>query len=452
MTVQTQLSAKERQALDQQINDAANAQRQVTQYDDMTLDIIMHEMLDAIESRADYWAQEERYQSGIGNVHDKKHKLHFVITRLRQTLTGVKTGGLVGRYDDMPEYADPVGVIFAISPLTGLIPNALYKATLALKTRNAIIISAPRGTAALGKALVDSLQQVLVRHGLPRTLITLCPPDGRATTHYMLHHTGIALNLVTGGSQLVRAAYASGRPTQGVGAGNVPVLVDHTADPKKVASDILLSKSYDNGILCGAESNVVVEESLRKALEAALMEQGAWLLKGHVLEQALDILFEPETHNLQKHLLGQDAPTLARALGHTSPEEVTMIILTLDGSEPYLDRCCDEKLACIMSLQSCTAENGIIRCKELIEKSGTGHTAVIHSFQHTVIEAFARTIPAGRILVNTPAVQGMSGITTRSPFSLMLGCGTYGGNITTDAIQWRHLVNLKRVAYGTTTG
>lgn len=448
MTIQTQLSVEERQSLDQQIKAAAAAQQLVAQYDDATLDIIMHEMLDAIESRSTYWAQEEQRLSGMGNAHDKEHKLLSVITRIRQALTGIKTGGLVGRYNDMPEYADPVGVIFAISPLTGPIPNALYKAILALKTRNAIIISAPRSTAKLGKALIDTLQQVLIQHRLPAALIAHCPPNGRATTHYMLHHTGIALNLVTGGHQLVQAAYASGRPTQGVGAGNVPVWVDHTADPEKVTRDILLSKCYDNGILCGAESNIVVEASLREPLEAALAGQGAWLLKGHVLAQALNILFEPETHKIRQHLLGQSGPILAKALGHTTPEKITMIVLALDGSEPYLDRCCHEKLACIVSLQSCTVENGITRCRELIEKGGAGHTAVIHSFQHTVIDAFAQTIPAGRILVNTPAVQGMSGITTRSPFSLMLGCGTYGGNITTDAIQWRHLVNLKRVAYG----
>jgi acyl-CoA reductase-like NAD-dependent aldehyde dehydrogenase len=271
-------------------------------------------------------------------------------------------------------------------------------------------------------------------------------PSRKATRRFMAHQ-GVSLVLVTGGQSLVEAAYSSGTPAIGVGPGNAPAWICPDADLKNAARAIVDSKSFDNGVICGAEHNLVVDARVATPFADALIANGSAVLTpeeaGRFAAQAID----PKIGALRHEFIGQSAAAIAAAIGFARPFPIRLLVLpaVFSTSDRFNT---GEKLAPVLSMFTVDGEDeGLRLCQSLLSIAGAGHTAVIHSTNAGRIDRFARVIPAGRILVNSPAAQGCCGMTTGLACSMTLGCGTFGGNSTTDNITFRHLLNVKRVAY-----
>ncbi|ASR89133.1 MULTISPECIES: aldehyde dehydrogenase family protein [Alcaligenes] len=424
------------------VQNAVQAQPALEQASDEQIDALITDIAQAFEQKLEYWAQTELDATRIGNLPDKIHKLGLVTDRVYRELYGEKTYGRLHGSKTFIEYASPVGVIFAIVPLTNPVPNSLFKTLLSLKTRNALILSYPRKSDQLGAQVVATVQAILKKHHLPETLIQAVQTPSRETTQLIMQSDQVSLILATGGGDLVKTAYSSGTPAIGVGPGNVPVYVSASADLSQAADDILQGKTYDNGIVCGSESNIIIDERVYEEFVEILKQKGALLISE---KQHIDALFDDSTGRLHRTLIGVDAMTLAKQMDVDSPTPIKLILIAADPEQhAFLSR---EKMAPIVTLYKSEAGQGISLAAQLLWQEGAGHSAVIHSKDQDEIHQFASTLPAGRILVNMPATQGMLGISSDIPLSFMQGSGSWGGNISTEPVHWRHLVNIKRLTF-----
>jgi acetaldehyde dehydrogenase/alcohol dehydrogenase len=255
--------------------------------------------------------------------------------------------------------------------------------------------------------------------------------------------------LATGGQAMVRAAYRSGRPAIGVGPGNAPALISADADLRHVARSVVRSKSFDNGLICGAENHLVVELRARAQLIDELEANGAAVLTEIESSRFRDASVSPETRRFTSLIVGQDAATLA-ALAHIERPYPIRLLVIPTASVAVENYLAAEKLAPVVSLYTVAhLDEGMAVCRALLDVEGAGHTAVIHTRNASLIRRFTTAIPVSRILVNAPATQGLMGLATGLVPSMTLGCGTWGGTSTTNSITYRDLVNITRVAYYT---
>ncbi len=271
----------------------------------------------------------------------------------------------------------------------------------------------------------------------------------RETTTALMCHKQVGMVLATGGRAMVEAAYRSGKPAIGVGPGNAPALIAADADLPYVARSVVQSKAFDNGLICGAENHLVVDASVRPALISALESRGAAVLTESEAARFLVAAVNRETHRLTRAVIGQDASTLAELAHIERPYEIQLLVIPTMSVTPdnYLAA---EKLAPVVSLITVPdMDEGLNVCGALMDIDGTGHTAIIHTQNGNLVRRFATTIRASRILVNTPATQGLLGLTTGLAASFTLGPGTWGGSSTTNSVTYRDLLNIKRVAYHT---
>jgi acyl-CoA reductase-like NAD-dependent aldehyde dehydrogenase len=262
-----------------------------------------------------------------------------------------------------------------------------------------------------------------------------------------LSHPGVSLILATGGAGMVKAAYSSGTPAIGVGPANTPTLICADADPDQVAQAVVLSKSFDNGLICGAEHNLIVLQSLRDRLVEALERAGAAVLTPDETRRFLGTALDPETRGWRPQIIGQSAQDIAGFMQIARAHAIRLLVVPTDRAASD-NPLAGEKIFPVLSLFTVAdADAGIALAGRLLAFHGAGHTAVIHGRTPEVIERFAREMPAGRILVNSPAVHGVVGVTSGLEPSFVLGCGTFGGNSTTDNVSYRNLLNVKRMAH-----
>jgi acyl-CoA reductase-like NAD-dependent aldehyde dehydrogenase len=291
---------------------------------------------------------------------------------------------------------------------------------------------------------------VLRQQGAPADLVQ-CATAGNnhQITTALMRHWQVGLVLATGGQMMVQAAYRSGTPAIGVGPGNAPVLLAADADLAHAARSIVKSKAFDNGLICGAENSLVVDTSVRAGLLRELERHGAAVLTPEEAARFQRAAVDLETHRLKPHIVGRDAATLAEWAHIQRPYAIQLLVIPTGSvaAENYLAA---EKLAPVVGLFTvANADEGLRVCRALLEIAGAGHTAIIYTHDDALIQCFASQMPASRILVNSPGTQGVLGLTTGLEFSMTLGCGTWGGTSTTDSITYRHLLNIKRVAYYT---
>jgi acetaldehyde dehydrogenase/alcohol dehydrogenase len=264
-----------------------------------------------------------------------------------------------------------------------------------------------------------------------------------------MRHPQVGLVLATGGPAMVKAAYSSGTPAIGVGPGNAPVLISADADLGHAARSAVLSKSFDNGLICGAENNLVVEAGVRADLIVELERHGAAVLTVEETARFLGEAVDPQTRQFKPGIIGRDAATLAELaqIQRRHPIQLLVIPTDLVAGESCLAA---EKLAPVLSLFTVAdADEGLRVCRALLEIDGRGHTAIIHTRNAELIKRYAAEMPVSRILVNSPGTQGVVGLTTGLVPSMALGCGTFGGTSTTDSVTYTHLLNIKRIAYYT---
>ncbi|MBV9279847.1 MAG: aldehyde dehydrogenase family protein [Chloroflexi bacterium] len=347
----------------------------------------------------------------------------------------------------LTQLASPVGVVFALGPVTNPVSTFIFKSLICVKSRNALIYSPNRRAQKVASRVEDLIKGALREHGAPLDLVQCVRArTSRKQTQDFMRHPNVSFILATGGPSMVKAAYSSGTPAIGVGPANTPVLVCSDADLPDVARSIVMSKTFDNGLLCGAEHNLVVMEDVRRAFVEECERQDAAVLTPDEAARFTERLVRKDGR-FKGTIVGQTAEKLARQGGVERDYPIKLLIVPSAGITAD-NAYAREKLAPILSLFTvATEEEGLRACHDLLMIDGPGHTAVIFTQDPTLIDRFGRAMPAGRILVNSPAVHGMLGITTGLAISTTLGCGTFGGTSTTDNVTYTHVQNTKRVAH-----
>jgi acetaldehyde dehydrogenase / alcohol dehydrogenase len=318
-----------------------------------------------------------------------------------------------------------------------------------LKGRNAVILSPSRLALGVSNAVGVLLQEVLRANDAPEDLVQwISARNSRKTTMAFMKHPGVGMILATGGPALVKAAYSSGNPAIGVGSGNAPTLICGDADVESAAAGIVVSKSFDNGLICGAEHNLVVVEAVYAATKAALEQQGAAVLSPDEVAAFRATAIDATKNKLSGRIIGRSAAEIAARANIVRPYPIRVVVVPTDevaASNPLAT----EKMAPVLSL-FCVAdeEEGLRVSRDLLSFDGAGHTAIIYTHAPELIDRFAAEMPASRILVNSPGTQGVVGLTTGLIPSFTLGCGTFGGTSTTDNVTYTHMLNVKHLAYG----
>ena len=437
--------------VDEMVADAVAAQAQFASWPEDRVDALLEDIATSINARGPELAAQTVAETTLGNAEHKAAKIMFGSMWVWETLKGRRGAGELGTDDELKitEIASPMGVIFALVPVTNPVPTIANKTLIALKSRNSIILSCHRMAQGVANTTGEIILAALARHGAPEKLVqwVQARPSRRRTAKFM-RHPDVALILATGGPGMVKAAYSCGKPAIGVGAGNAPAWVSPDADPAVAGPAIVLSKSFDNGLICGSEQHIVCDVSKRDALVEALAGAGGVVLSAEQTALIMEKAFDDHGHLLLPYV-GRTATTIADMVGLTVPEDAKLLIfpVTDDVPEEALGK---ERLAPVCSLFTVDGDDeAIALCQRLLSYEGAGHTAVIHSDDPERIARFAEAIPCGRILVNVPATMGFCGVVTGLTPAFTLGCGTFGGNSTTDNVSYGNLQNIKRIAYPT---
>ena len=436
--------------IDELVARASIAQKTVHGWSEERVDAALLSVAQSFAIHARDLAEDTVRVTRIGNVPDKTCKNLIASMGVYRSIVGRPASGLLTTDDArrVTEIASPVGVVVGLIPATNPAATAIFKSLIAIKARNALILSFPRAFREVGPRLGSIVQQALRAAGAPPDLVQWVKPGlSRKKTDILMRHPQVSLVLATGGASMVKAAYRSGTPTIGVGPGNAPTLVCEDADLQHAADCVVMSKSFDNGLVCGSENNLVVVRSIRDSFEQALKAAGAAVLTPAEVSRFTSAVVIAVKQQFRNEVVGQSAAAIAAAAGIMRDFPIQLIVVPVDGasSEEVYAR---EKMAPILSLFTVEdAQEGIALSLDLLQREGTGHTAVIHTRDVDTIHRFAAAVPASRILANSPASHGVIGFTTGLMPSLTLGCGTFGSNSTTDNVSYRNLLNIKRLAH-----
>jgi acetaldehyde dehydrogenase (acetylating) len=427
---------------------ARAAQSTLAELSQEQIDAIVAAMATAIAPHAETLAQLAVEETGYGVVADKVQKNRFATERVYEFIAPMRTVGVVGRIEDkkIVEIAEPFGVVAAIVPSTNPTSTAIYKILIAIKARCAIVLSPHPSAARCITRAAEIMAEAARAAGLPAGAIGWMKTVTLEGTQELMRQREIAVILATGGLGLVRAAYSAGKPAYGVGPGNAPCYIERTADPAKAAADIITGKTFDNGVLCSSPNSVVVDEAIAEEVRRAFESRGGYFLKDAEIDLVARALVGPQRLP-NPALVGKPAEFIAAQAGVTVPAGTRALIAPLKGvGRDY--PLSIEKLAPVLSWYVVKDwREGCERCIEILRYGGMGHTMSIHSKNEDVILQFGLKKPAFRICVNTPTTHGSIGLTTGLDPAMTLGCGGWGGNITSDNISPRHLLNIKRLAY-----
>ncbi|WP_145339040.1 bifunctional acetaldehyde-CoA/alcohol dehydrogenase [Pantoea sp. PSNIH1] len=390
-------------------------------------------------------------ESGMGIVEDKVIKNHFASEYIYNAYKDEKTCGVLASDDTFGTItiAEPIGLICGIVPTTNPTSTAIFKALISLKTRNGIIFSPhPRAKNATNKA-ADIVLQAAIAAGAPKDIIGWIDAPSVELSSQLMHHPDINLILATGGPGMVKAAYSSGKPAIGVGAGNTPVVIDETADIKRAVASILMSKTFDNGVICASEQSVIIVDAVYDAVRERFASHGGYLLQGHELSAVQNILLKNGALNAA--IVGQPACNIAALAGISVPPGTKILIgevSAVDESEPFAH----EKLSPTLAMyRAKDYADAVAKAEKLVAMGGIGHTSCLYTDQDNEagrIHYFGDKMKTARILINTPASQGGIGdlYNFKLAPSLTLGCGSWGGNSISENVGPKHLINKKTVA------
>ena len=417
-------------------------------YSQQQVDAVVEAMAAAGRANAGRLAEMAVAETGYGNAKDKYVKNLLAADWLARRMRGMKTVGVLRESPEerIVEIGVPMGVVAAILPTTNPTSTAIYKILISLKAGNAIVISPhPRAhqstchTAAL-------LHQAAVEAGAPPDLIQCVDNATIEATNALMRHERTAVILSTGGAGIVKAAYSSGKPAFGVGPGNVPALIDASADVEDAVAKVVAGKSFDYGTVCSSEQALVAEEGLRGRIVAALKAN-----KAHIVDDAqrdaLGRLLLMPNWTVNPQCVGQSPVRIAQMAGFEAPPDASILCAEIGGVGKQHPLSA-EKLSPVLALYFVKDFPAALdACFALLKFGGMGHTAVIHAKDDARVREFTARMPAMRVLVNTPAPQGSTGITTNIFPSMTLGCGAAAGNGTSDNVGPLHLIDIKRLAY-----
>lgn len=438
------------QELTQRIKQLREAQAKFATFTQEQVDEIFRQAAMAANDNRIKLAKMAVAETGMGIVEDKVIKNHFAAEYIYNQYKDMKTCGIIEEDHTygVTKVAEPIGVISAIVPTTNPTSTAIFKTLIALKTRNAIIISPhPRAK----NATIEAARIVLdaaVKAGAPEGIIGWIDEPSVELSQNVMRESDIIL--ATGGPAMVKAAYSSGRPALGVGAGNTPAIIDETAHVKMAVNSILLSKTFDNGVICASEQSIVVLEQVYDEVRKELADRGAYILKGEEIDKVRKIILN-EKGGLNADMVGQSAYKIAAMAGVNVPETAKVLVgevTSVELEEPFSH----EKLSPVLAMYKVKSyEEALQKANRLIELGGMGHTSVLYTDpikSRDRIEAFGAMMKTARTLINMPAAQGAIGdvFNFKLAPSLTLGCGSWGGNSVSENVGPKHLINVKSIA------
>ena len=427
---------------------AKQAWLEVAEFDQARIDAIVDAMAAAATAQAEAFARLAVEETGYGVVEDKVQKNLFSSEKVYQFIRPMKTVGVIARHDDrrVVEIAEPFGVVAAVIPTTNPTSTAIYKILISLKARCTIVLSPHPSAVKCITRVAEVMEEAARRAGAPPGSINWMTTVTLEGTQELMKHRDVAVILATGGMGLVRAAYSAGKPAYGVGPGNAPAFIERTANVRKAVHDVITGKTFDNGVLCSSENSVVVDEPIAEEVKREFVAQGGYFMNKAESDAVARVLVTPQRLP-NPALVGKSAVFIAGKCGVTVPPETRVLLAPLDGvGRDY--PLSVEKLCPVLSYYVVKDwREGCERCKQILRYGGMGHTMSIHSQNEQVILEFGLHKPAFRIVVNSPTTHGSVGLSTGLDPAMTLGCGGYGGNITSDNISPRHLLNIKRLAY-----
>ena len=441
------LARQEARALAKQ---AARAQEILGHMPQEKLDLIVEAVAAAFSKEAASLARMAVEETGFGNGQDKTTKNQFASKTVAEAVRGMKTVGLLrqDRKHKLWEIGVPMGVIAAIVPSTNPTSTVCYKALIALKSGNAIVFSphpkAIRSTLAAAKIVCDAAEAA----GAPKGAVNCLSIPSLQGCQELMTAPQTRLILATGGPAMVKAAYSSGKPAIGVGAGNGPAYIHHSADVKLAISHILRSKTFDNGTVCASEQSIIVEKGMEDAVLREARNQGFYLMETEEADRLAKLLFKPNG-GLSPEVVGKTAHHLAKMAGFSVPEGTKILLAREREAGPSVPYSM-EKLCPVLAFYVMDSEEAVLsKVVEVLTHEGSGHTFAMHCNDEAVIRRFAEKVPVSRFLVNTPAALGGIGSSTGLFPALTLGCGAVGGSSSSNNISPLDLINIRRVAWGT---
>ena len=438
------------QELTKRIEQLREAQKQFATYTQEQVDEIFRQAALAANHNRIKLAKMAVEETGMGIVEDKVIKNNFAAEYIYNQYKDMKTCGVLeeDKTSGITKVAEPIGVISAIVPTTNPTSTAIFKCLIALKTRNAIIISPhPRAKNATIEAAKIVLEAA-VKAGAPEGIIGWIDEPSVELSQNVMRESDIIL--ATGGPAMVKAAYSSGRPALGVGAGNTPAIIDETAHIKMAVNSILISKTFDNGVICASEQSIIVLDKVYDEVKKELAERGAYILKGEEINKVRSIILN-ERGGLNADMVGQSAYKIAKMAGVDVPETAKVLVgevTSVELEEPFSH----EKLSPVLAMYKAKSfEEALDKADRLIELGGMGHTSVLYTDQlknRDRVLTFGERMKTARTLINMPAAQGAIGdlFNFKLAPSLTLGCGSWGGNSVSENVGPKHLINVKSIA------
>ncbi len=389
-------------------------------------------------------------ETGRGIYEDKITKNMFATEYVYHSIKYDKTVGVIRENEEegYVEIAEPVGIIAGVTPVTNPTSTAMFKSLIAAKTRNVIIFGFHPSAQKCSVEAAKVLRDAAIQAGAPQDCILWIEEPSITATNFLMNHPYVNLILATGGTGMVKAAYSCGKPALGVGPGNVPCYIDKSAKLKTSVNDLVLSKAFDNGMICASEQAAIVDREIHDEFEKLMKEAGCYFINSEEKEKLKNSMFdESKGYTLNSSIVGQSPYNIAKGAGIEVPIDTKVLVVYEEGvgDEFPFSR---EKLSPVLAYYIVDGkEEGISKAEQLLEFGGLGHSAVIHSEDEKTILEFSERVKVGRIIVNSPSTHGAIGdiYNTNMP-SLTLGCGTFGGNSTTSNVSSVNLINIKRVA------
>ena len=430
----------------------ANAQKALEEYmklDQEQVDKIVHAMALAGLDNHMPLAKLAYEETGRGVMEDKIIKNMFASEYIWHDIKYAKTVGIVDENDmeGYVEVAEPVGVVAGVTPVTNPTSTTIFKSMICAKSRDPIIFgfhpSAQKCSAEAAKIVRDAA----IAAGAPENCIQWIETPSIEATNALMNHPGVALVLATGGAGMVKAAYSTGKPALGVGPGNVPCYIEKSANLERACTDLMLSKTFDNGMICASEQAVIVDECLADDFERIMKENNCYFLNKEETKKVSDYVINPQKQAVNSAVVGKPASWIAEQAGVKVPDKTKILIALLPdvGPEYPLSR---EKLSPVLAYFKVKDwHQGFEYAQKMLNLGGLGHSAVIHSTNNDLITLYGETMKVGRVISNSPSSQGAIGdiYNTNTP-SLTMGCGSYGHNSTTSNVSSVNLINKKRIA------
>ena len=413
------------------------------------VDHIVHQMAMAALDQHMPLAKMAVEETGRGIYEDKAIKNMYASEYIWNNIKHDKTVGVINKDEQtgLMEIAEPVGVVCGVTPTTNPTSTTIFKSLIALKTRNPIVFAFHPSAQKCSAEAARIVRDAAIAAGAPENCIQWIEQPSIDATSALMNHPGIAIVLATGGAGMVKSAYSTGKPALGVGPGNVPAYIEKTAKVKRAVNDLIVSKSFDNGMICASEQAVIVDKEIYASVKAEFEAHNVYFVKPNELQKLEDAVMNEGKYAVNPAIVGNSAEKIAELAGISVPKGTKILVAELEGAGPEypLSR---EKLSPVLAMmKSNNAEHAFELCEAMLNLGGLGHTAVIHTEDEELQVAFGLRMKACRILVNTPSAEGGIGnIYNKMIPSLTLGCGSYGKNSVSKNVSSIKLINIKTVA------